>query len=475
MARKDKEILTKKHIARLERERRQSKIIQWVAIVIVAFIVIGGIVTAFWQGALAIGKFDINYVRRNQPIITLGDQTVTTHEFQNYVRLQRNMLIGQYFQYQQYQQYFGMDLSAQISQIQSQLDATSAETIGQATVDQLVEIMLIQQEATKRNITVSEAEIDNFLQDAFGYFPNGTPIPSFTPTEPVFSTLSPEQLKLVSPTPTITETPSETVVPTAAETLVPLMTLTPDLTTTATPTLPPTATVTFTPSPTNTAVPTITPTSAPAPTATPYTQEGYQKTITDSLVAYKNLGFSEAEFRTLVMQELLRKKVQEAITADLKPFSEDVWARHILVADEATAKSVRERLLNGEDFATVAAEVSQDTNTKDTGGDLGWFAMGSSWGPTFDTAAFSLSIGEISQPINSNSGWHIIQVLGHENRPLTTDAFSQLKDTAFTNWLAKAKSDATSSGLLVIFDYWKQRIPLTPTIQDYMNTPTPTP
>ena len=70
------------------------------------------------------------------------------------------------------------------------------------------------------------------------------------------------------------------------------------------------------------------------------------------------------------------------------------------MADEATANAVRQRLLNGEDFAKVAAEVSTDTGTKDKGGDLGWFGKGAMVAE-FETAAFSQKVGEIGPPVNN--------------------------------------------------------------------------
>jgi peptidyl-prolyl cis-trans isomerase D len=162
------------------------------------------------------------------------------------------------------------------------------------------------------------------------------------------------------------------------------------------------------------------------------------------------------------------------VTKDMKPVEEQVWARHILVADEATAKTVRERLLKGEDFAALAKELSTDTSNNQTGGDLGWFAKGAMVAP-FEAAAFSQKVGEIGKPIQTDNGWHIIQVIGHEDRPLTADQFDQAKQTAFSKWTDELRAKAEADGLITIFDYWKQRVPLDPTLQDALNPPAPTP
>ena len=87
--------------------------------------------------------------------------------------------------------------------------------------------------------------------------------------------------------------------------------------------------------------------------------------------------------------QILRQRLLDQVAADVSRTQEQVWARHILVPDEAVAEVVRQRILNGEDFATVAAEVSTDTGNKDKGGDLGWFAKGAMV-PEFEQAAFAL-------------------------------------------------------------------------------------
>jgi parvulin-like peptidyl-prolyl isomerase len=73
-----------------------------------------------------------------------------------------------------------------------------------------------------------------------------------------------------------------------------------------------------------------------------------------------------------------------------------------------------------------------------------------------------LNVGEISQPVKSQVGFHIIQVIGHEERPLTSEEYKARTDSFFSEWIAgiRAQSD------LKIYDYYKDRIPQDPTLQD---------
>ncbi len=88
---------------------------------------------------------------------------------------------------------------------------------------------------------------------------------------------------------------------------------------------------------------------------------------------------------------------------------EQVRARHILVPDLATANKVEAELKSGKDFAAVAKQYSMDPGSKDKGGELGLFRRGQMV-PAFDQAAFSLPVGQISKPVKSPFGYHIIQV-----------------------------------------------------------------
>lgn len=89
--------------------------------------------------------------------------------------------------------------------------------------------------------------------------------------------------------------------------------------------------------------------------------------------------------------------------------AEQVEASHILVEDEATAKEILEKLEAGEDFAEVAAEYSTDTTTSESGGDVGYFSSGDMV-EAFEEAAFALEIDEISEPVETEYGFHIIKV-----------------------------------------------------------------
>lgn len=88
---------------------------------------------------------------------------------------------------------------------------------------------------------------------------------------------------------------------------------------------------------------------------------------------------------------------------------QQVHARHILVDDENLAREIYEKLKKGEDFAELAKQYSTDTATKDNGGDLGFFGKGEMV-EEFEKVAFSLKVGEISSPVKTEYGYHIIKV-----------------------------------------------------------------
>jgi parvulin-like peptidyl-prolyl isomerase len=419
-------VVTKKHIARLERERRQSNIIRGIAI--------GGILVVVLL--LGYGYLKLNVLQLRDPVAEVNGVAITTGQWQERVQLQRVNLLNLYQTYQFYQQNFGMDTSQQLQQIQ--LTLQSPETLGQQVLDQMIDEILIRQEAEKRGISVSADEVEEAIKAAYNFFPNGTPTPTITPTEFSLPTLSAEQLTIYPATAT----------PTKVLTSTPTPTNTPDRSVTPTPTA-------TTAPPTPTFVP-----QSPTATETPYTLEGFQTQYADSLKNFESAGISEATLRSAYESQLLRDKVLEVITADTPRTEEQVWARHILVADESKAKTVLARLKRGADFGELAKELSTDTGSGAKGGDLGWFGKGAMVAE-FETAAFSMKIGEISEPIKSQFGYHIIQVLGHDDIPLDASQYQEKRQTAFTEWLTKAKEDAD----VKTFDIWKQRVPTAPPSQ----------
>jgi len=102
---------------------------------------------------------------------------------------------------------------------------------------------------------------------------------------------------------------------------------------------------------------------------------------------------------------------------------EEVHARHILVPTEDEAKAVLAQLKGGADFATVAKEKSKDPGAAD-GGDLGYFTK-EQMVPEFAEVAFKLGKGQISDPVKTQFGWHVIKVEDKRTKPIPT--FDQVK------------------------------------------------
>jgi peptidyl-prolyl cis-trans isomerase C len=118
------------------------------------------------------------------------------------------------------------------------------------------------------------------------------------------------------------------------------------------------------------------------------------------------------------------KKLYDDQVSAARP-QEEVRARHILVESEAKAKEVFELIAHGEDFARMAKQHSKDPGSKDDGGDLGYFTKGQMV-PQFEEAAFKLKKGDISQPVQSQFGWHVIKL--EDRRQRGAPPFDQIKD-----------------------------------------------
>jgi len=89
--------------------------------------------------------------------------------------------------------------------------------------------------------------------------------------------------------------------------------------------------------------------------------------------------------------------------------------------------------------------------------------------PAFEEIAFALDIGEVSEPIQTQFGWHIIQVIGHEERSISQERFQQLKDQAFRDWLAEKRQEYEAQ----VADDWQKYVPsepdLPPQLQQIIN------
>ena len=416
---------SKKHAVLSRQEKKQQKIIL-TTFIIVAILIVGSIV---------FGLLNEYVFKYDRPVATVNGEKLMPAEFEKQVRFNRYQIMEQYLQYANLAQMFGNDpqmggqFTDTMNQLESQLLPENADTLGQNVLDQRIKQMLINQEAEKMGITISDAALEEALQAAFGYYPNGTPTPAPTEIKFIEPTLSAEQIAIVTLTPTPTEEP------------------------TAEPTEVVTEEVPAEP----------TPTSESLPTATAYTEDAFVEQRGTYLDKLNKLGlnFTEDDLRSLIHDQLVNEAVQAAVTADVSKSEEQIWARHILVKDLATAQVVLDSLKQGKDWAELAATLSIDTSNKDKGGDLGWFPDGQMV-PEFWAAASALEIGEISEPVETQFGFHIIQVLGKEVRPLDSNIYDSKVSAAFNTWLTNAMDNAE----IVKSDTWMNFVPEEPVLNN---------
>lgn len=142
---------------------------------------------------------------------------------------------------------------------------------------------------------------------------------------------------------------------------------------------------------------------------------------------YKDEDDLKETFRTGLMQEKAAVKDVKVTEKEVKEYYDNykpqIKARHILVEDEKTAKEVKKKLDEGAKFEDLAKEYSKDPGSAANGGDLGWFGPGRMV-PEFETAAYALKVNEISEPVKSEKGYHIIQVTDKKEKK----SFDEMKD-----------------------------------------------
>lgn len=350
-------------------------------------------------------------IKPRQPVATVDGQRISLQDYQKQVKF------------------------AYYNSLQQGQPVTDPQQTGLQVLDQMIDLDLLREQAKQRGITVSDQEITDRAGQIFGYYRE-------------------------TPTPYPSATPNQTA--TAAATATP---------------------------PTPTPTGTIEPTATPQPTPTVMTEQAFNdefKRYMDTLKT--STGMTEADWRKLVEADLLQQKLYDDVTKDVPTTGEQVKLRHILIAVRtpeptpaptatpgpdatatptvapgstatptpaptlaprtdaealAIATDIKKKLDAGGDFKQLAIEYSDDTGSKQAGGELGWYAKGEGLVQEFEDAAFSLPVGQISEPVKTQFGYHIIQVEEKDpNRELNAYTVSQAKSQAFQTWLTNLRNAA---------------------------------
>ena len=341
--------LTRKQISRRKREQRQ---LRWVWIGV-------GIVTALVVVTLAIGLI----LQNTQSVATVNDDAIRVGDYQKRLRFWVN--------------YYNQQMPGAFDN----LDAEQRTGFYRDVVDQLIEEKLIRQEAQKNGLSVSNEEIQREIEETwFQHYrtpptptPSPTPDPEATPPEPT------------TPLPTPTPDTEEAFQVRYQEFVDQVL--------------------------------------EPARLDEAYFRQFVETSLLrgkleTALVPTVPTEEDQVHFRYTTAQD---DEDARRIMADLASgVTEQVHARHILVDTPEEADLVLQRLQQGEDFSALAAELSTDESNRDQGGDLDWFGRGQMV-PEFEQAAFEGEIGLYPTPVETQFGHHVIEILEREDRPFDAD------------------------------------------------------
>ena len=395
----------KKYVARAQKEAELQRRV---------LLGLGGI-GALIIFVLLIGLMRVYVFLPRQPVAVVEGVEISTEDYRKRVLYEQFLLDDQLrnlgAQYSQIQQAFA-DNPQLLSSLQNQTGQQMQQLLVQRqeserlALEVLIEEELVAQEAARRGIEVSEEEVTGAIQARAAAAESGyieadaqaTVTARFSAAQEATATAA-----LFTPTPTLTATTETT---------------------------------------TTEEVPAPLPTNPPVPTPTINVLTG--DTLTQAVTNWENTlrenaNLTSEDVRSLVRRELLREKLLEAIGSEANTLVPQAHARHILVETEEEALAVKERLEAGEAFEDLAAELSNDPGSGQEGGDLGWFTEEDMVAP-FAEAAFSLEIGEIGDPVETQFGWHVIDVLEREEREVEGATLLRYQRNAYDAWLVGARA-----------------------------------
>lgn len=453
MAKKEKldaaelERLSRKEFLRQRKQAEQTRQIRIAVIAVAALL-----------GLILLTAIIIEYVvRPRQAIVQVGAEAITLAEWQERVRFERaQILIGIENAVDTFfngdigtaQQVFGQQLSQQLSILQD------PDSFGEQILNQMIDEIIIRQEAQSRGITVTEEEVDAAIGERYSYYDGELPTPFPTATQ--------------TPVPTPSLTPIPTLAITTTETVTEVATLEPTL------------------------EPTVGPTNTPLPTSTPVSQEAFEEAYGEELAAYQDKGANEALFRYVVEQNLYAEKLLEAIAeeradeVDLEELQASLFV--LSFGTEEEALDYQERIADS-DFITVWNTLRSDllvnppalTEGTETTDEPASTAQATEYvwrnqanlemtvGIT-NTAVIlnDLEVGEVSDILvnaidvgdgTSTSTYYIVQLSGREMRALSESTVDQQEQQIFQAWLQEIRLDRFED-----MGNWRGRAPRQPAI-----------
>ncbi len=405
--------------SRAEREEELQKwVIRGVVAVVGVLILLVAIAFAFEQ-----------LIIPNQVVATVDGQGITVGEFRQEVLLERNRVLLQLNQIQD----SGIDLQ-QLSQQEPYSswinEVNVPDQLGLRVLNDMIDDRLLALEASSRNVSIDDEAVRQAVEEYFGFDPTAVALIGVDPTATPEPTITPTPF--VSPTPTSTPEPTATPDPAA----------TAEIDATATIDEP-----AVTPQPT-VVEPTL---------SADEVRDNFVEAERDYRAYFDRVGVADDTLDALFERNALETQLALALVPDdAALLYADV--RHILLDDEETALAAVAALNAGESFAALARAISTDPGSGARGGELGEAYVGN-YVPEFRQAIEEAEVGALAGPVESEFGFHVLQVRSKEARSgaeqdsqrerARQQAVQQLKES-----LREDRDDEVE-----IFDIWLDHVP----------------
>jgi len=414
----------KRRVPRREIQARRQRMVRWgvaIAGILALTVLAGGLLYEY-------------VIKPNQTLATVGSVSISR---QDYWKSRANDLYEQALQFQDFAQFVGPDQQGQYLALAQQSlaqlpDVWGSTDVDPASLERMIEDQVFLQGLDDLGLTITPDEIRTFALNRFA--PPGAPLIPPSPT----ATFTAERVAMATSTAaSFVATPLATPVagtplngtPVAATSIA------------ATP-------LAGTPAATPLAAVPTAPAATPGPAEALATAEAGFAQFEEEFFGLAHLSRQDYE-RLVATPALARQKVSDSLAATVGQSAPQVSAVHILLPTREEAELARTRVTEGgEQFATVAAELSTDTGTAANGGELGWFTREEMVVP-FAEAAFALEPGAVSEPVETEFGWHVIQAVESDpERPLTDIQINRLQQAAAERWLAEQRTELAVTSTL---------------------------